>query len=199
MASKREKKAVRIIGRCEFKADTRKVVYLVRPSSGEGQYQTFMFDGKALSCTCPARKPCYHMDQLELIEAARAERKAQQQDKKTVEQVVLLLPAKAASLEAKRGREFQIAMERQLRAIEAARPVRQWYEVVYGPTSCTKIERCIARSERDARDNFRGGRNGRKKVHIVRPTNKIVIDEWESEAERNSAPTHSNLGFSLMR
>jgi hypothetical protein len=158
MASKRDKKTVRIIARCEFKrvveTEPRKVIYLVRPSSGEGQYETFMRDGKALSCTCPARKPCYHMRQLAIIEAARAERKA----KTTVEeQVVLLLSEKAASLVSRRGREFQIAMDRQLRSIEAAR------------------------AERKAREAALRGRDS------------------VSEKKRNSAPTHSNQPFSLLR
>lgn len=34
-------------------------------------YQTLIEDGKAKSCTCPSRKPCKHMTQLEAHEAER--------------------------------------------------------------------------------------------------------------------------------
>lgn len=64
-------KTVTIIARIQFKNDSRKVCYLVRSSSGKDTYTTCLFNGKATSCTCPARKPCYHMTQLETIEAAR--------------------------------------------------------------------------------------------------------------------------------
>ena len=63
-------RTVQIIARIQFKADSRKVVYLVRGSKGE-QYETCLFDGKATSCTCESRKPCYHMTQLEQKEAER--------------------------------------------------------------------------------------------------------------------------------
>lgn len=72
-SKKSEQKTVQIIARIQFKADSRKVVYLVRGSHGE-QYETSLFDGKASACTCPAHKPCYHMVQLGAREAARAER-----------------------------------------------------------------------------------------------------------------------------
>jgi len=63
-ATKKAIKTVQIIARVQFKHDARKVVYLVRGSKGE-QYETYMFAGEATSCTCAARKPCYHMRQLE--------------------------------------------------------------------------------------------------------------------------------------
>lgn len=65
-------KTVQIIARVQFKNDARKVVYLVRGSKGE-QYETYMFDGKATSCTCPAHKPCYHMSGCEQKESERVE------------------------------------------------------------------------------------------------------------------------------
>jgi hypothetical protein len=68
-----EVKTVQIIARIQFKNDTRKVVYLVRASNGVDQYETYFFDGRALSCTCNSRKPCYHMTQLEAKEAERIE------------------------------------------------------------------------------------------------------------------------------
>src|SRR5450432_1859712 len=71
-ATKKATKTVQIIARVQFKADARKVVYLVRGSKGE-QYETYFFAGKATSCTCESRKPCYHMTQLETKEAERVE------------------------------------------------------------------------------------------------------------------------------
>lgn len=65
------KKAVKMIARIQFKDDARKVVYLVRSSDGEGQYHTYLFDGKATSCDCAARKPCKHMEKCEAEEAER--------------------------------------------------------------------------------------------------------------------------------
>lgn len=70
-SAKKATKVVRVVARIEFKADTRKVVYQVRSSNGKDIYFTSMFAGHATSCTCPATKPCYHMTQLEAIEAAR--------------------------------------------------------------------------------------------------------------------------------
>lgn len=72
-ATKKAIKIVQIIARVQFKIDARKVVYLVRGSHGE-QYETYMFAGKATSCTCESRKPCYHMIQLEAKEAERQPR-----------------------------------------------------------------------------------------------------------------------------
>jgi hypothetical protein len=74
MASKKVQKQVQIIGRVQFKSDARKVVYLNRSSDGVSQYETSLFDGKATGCSCPSRKPCYHMEQSEQIEQKRAQR-----------------------------------------------------------------------------------------------------------------------------
>jgi hypothetical protein len=67
-----QQKDVTIVARYQFKADAKKVAYLVRSSDGATTYQTFLFDGRASSCTCPAKKPCYHMVQLQQREARRA-------------------------------------------------------------------------------------------------------------------------------
>ena len=64
-------KQVQVLSRIQFKVDSRKVVYNVRSSDGTQVYQTFLFNGKACSCTCKATKPCYHMTQLEAREASR--------------------------------------------------------------------------------------------------------------------------------
>jgi len=64
-------KIVQIIARIQFQNDSRKVCYQVRSSNGNDVYITCLFNGRACSCTCPAMKPCYHMTQLEAIEAAR--------------------------------------------------------------------------------------------------------------------------------
>lgn len=69
--AKTASKQVTVISRIEFKADSRKVVYKVLSSNGKDTYETFFFNGKACSCTCPATKPCYHMTQLEAREASR--------------------------------------------------------------------------------------------------------------------------------
>jgi hypothetical protein len=72
MATATKVKTVLIIARIQFKVDARKVVYLVRASNGIDQYETYVFDGRAVSCTCDSRKPCYHMTQLEQKESERA-------------------------------------------------------------------------------------------------------------------------------
>src|SRR5450755_4546155 len=67
-------KTVSIVARIEFKADSKKVCYIVRSSTGIGTYTTCLFNGKACSCTCPTHGlNCYHCTQLEVIEAARRE------------------------------------------------------------------------------------------------------------------------------
>ncbi len=71
--TQKQAKAVKVISRIQFKVDSRKVVYNVRSSDGTQVYQTFLFNGKACSCTCKATKPCYHMTQLEEKEASRQE------------------------------------------------------------------------------------------------------------------------------
>lgn len=63
-------KAVQIIARYQIKRNGH-VVYLVRSSNGKDQYTTTIINGHATGCTCPARKPCYHMKQLEAREAER--------------------------------------------------------------------------------------------------------------------------------
>ena len=64
-------KSVSIIARIAFKADPRKVCYIVKSSNGKDTYQTCLFNGKATGCSCPSTRPCYHMTQIEAKEAAR--------------------------------------------------------------------------------------------------------------------------------
>ncbi len=71
--------SVTTIARVQFKSDPRKVVYLNRSSDGETQYETFLFDGRATSCTCPSRKPCKHMAHSEQAEAKRQEALAEEE------------------------------------------------------------------------------------------------------------------------
>lgn len=49
------------------------VVYMVRSSTDKEDYQVTFVDGKANNCTCPARKPCYHMRDCQSREDARFE------------------------------------------------------------------------------------------------------------------------------
>ena len=48
-----------------------KVSYLVRSSNGEEVYCTTLINSEASGCSCPSRKPCYHMIQLTQRETAR--------------------------------------------------------------------------------------------------------------------------------
>lgn len=73
----RQQKQLTTIARVQFRCDHRKVVYLVRSSNGVDQYQTSLFNGKATGCTCPSKKPCYHMKGAEAREAARQEMASQ--------------------------------------------------------------------------------------------------------------------------
>src|SRR5438046_1311128 len=70
-ATRKSEMTVQLIARISFKADPRKVCYLVRSSDGQSQYITCLFDGKACSCDCAAKGRCYHMVQLEEREASR--------------------------------------------------------------------------------------------------------------------------------
>jgi hypothetical protein len=69
--TQKAQKEVTILSRLVIKADSRKVVYTCLSSDGSTKYETTLFDGKACSCTCPARKPCYHETGCEAKEAAR--------------------------------------------------------------------------------------------------------------------------------
>lgn len=69
---KAEKK-VQLVARVAFKSNPAIVVYLVRSSNSQDVYQTTLYAGNAASCTCPARKPCYHLTQVQAIEANRQE------------------------------------------------------------------------------------------------------------------------------
>ncbi len=64
-------KEVQPLYRTESKSDARKVVYTVLSSNGQDTYETSFFCGKAVGCTCPSRKPCYHMIQLQRREDER--------------------------------------------------------------------------------------------------------------------------------
>jgi hypothetical protein len=64
-------KEATFIARIQFKCDHRKVIYLARSSNGVDQHETTLFDGKATSCSCPSKKPCYHMKAAEAREEAR--------------------------------------------------------------------------------------------------------------------------------
>jgi hypothetical protein len=78
-------KIVHIIARIQFIADACKVVYKVRSSDGTQQYETYLFDGKATSCTCPAKKPCYHMVQVQAKEIERTLRLWDEQEQELVQ------------------------------------------------------------------------------------------------------------------
>ena len=71
MKTQKQQKEVTILARVEFKNDPRKVVYQCLSSNGVDKYNTFLFNGKACSCECPATKPCYHMVQCEAKEQQR--------------------------------------------------------------------------------------------------------------------------------
>src|SRR5438046_534530 len=73
MKTQKIAKQVKVIARIEFKADSRKVCYIVQASNGIEQYTTCLFDGKACSCTCKATTKCYHKTGCEALEAARCE------------------------------------------------------------------------------------------------------------------------------
>jgi hypothetical protein len=47
------------------------VTYAVRSSDGSTIYCTTLIRGEASACSCPSRKPCYHMIQLTQRETAR--------------------------------------------------------------------------------------------------------------------------------
>lgn len=68
----RAAKTVQVVARITFKDPARAdyVVYAVRSSNGVDLYHTTLVNGHATGCTCPARKPCYHMTQLEAYEIA---------------------------------------------------------------------------------------------------------------------------------
>ena len=74
MASKKSEKKVIISARYALKRNgklTGTVCYRVLSSNGKDHYCCTLINGRAVGCDCPARKPCYHMKQLEAIEAAR--------------------------------------------------------------------------------------------------------------------------------
>lgn len=49
------------------------VVYKVRSSDDTEDYDVTMVDSKVNNCTCRARKPCYHMRDVQAREDARFE------------------------------------------------------------------------------------------------------------------------------
>lgn len=57
--------------RVQSKSDPRKVIYIVKSSDGSTEYTVSFFCGRATGCTCPSRKPCYHMIQLQRREDER--------------------------------------------------------------------------------------------------------------------------------
>lgn len=112
--SQKQVKEVCVIARYQFKADPRKVVYLVRASNGVDTYQVFFYNGKACSCGCASRKPCYHMTQLEAREAQRNQSNARGQ---------ALAAARAAS-EAELAK-IEAETFAQIEAEQAAEPVQK--------------------------------------------------------------------------
>lgn len=71
MKNAKQQKQVNIQARIAFKNDPRKVVYRVLSSDGRTVYNTFFFNGKATSCKCLSKKPCYHMTGCQAREDAR--------------------------------------------------------------------------------------------------------------------------------
>jgi hypothetical protein len=61
---------VQVVARYEVKRNGH-VVYAVRSSNGKDTYCTTVIEGHATGCTCPSRKPCYHMAGCEALESRR--------------------------------------------------------------------------------------------------------------------------------
>ena len=57
--------------RVGIKAHPGIVVYLVKSSDGQEDYQVTFCNGKANNCTCKSRKPCYHMRDCQAREDGR--------------------------------------------------------------------------------------------------------------------------------
>ncbi len=72
--NRKVQKQVQVLARYEIKRNGH-VVYTVRSSSGQDTYTTTLVNGKATGCSCASRLHCYHMTQLEAIEASRQEAK----------------------------------------------------------------------------------------------------------------------------
>ena len=70
MAATKTQKEVQVIARIEIKKNGI-VVYQVRSSNGTDIYQVTVVRDHVNNCTCPARKPCYHMVQLQEREDER--------------------------------------------------------------------------------------------------------------------------------
>ena len=71
-------KEVKIIAKYTHKTNGKpngRISYLVRSSSGRDIYCTTLINGEASGCSCPSRKPCYHMIQLTQRETARTAKK----------------------------------------------------------------------------------------------------------------------------
>lgn len=68
-------KQVQVLARYAHKTDGQLngiVTYCVKSSNGKDFYYTTLVNGKASGCSCPSKKPCYHLKQLEILESARA-------------------------------------------------------------------------------------------------------------------------------
>ena len=57
--------------RVELKSRPRIVIYKVRSSDDTQTYDVTLVGGKVNNCTCKARKPCYHMHDVQIREDAR--------------------------------------------------------------------------------------------------------------------------------
>ena len=64
---------VTILARCQFKNNPKAAGYQVLSSNGVDKYEVHVYNGKATSCNCPAKKPCYHLIGVQAYEDARRE------------------------------------------------------------------------------------------------------------------------------
>lgn len=77
MATKTATKELTIIARAQFKNNPKAAGYQVLSSNGVDKYEVTVYAGRVTHCTCPARKPCYHMTGVQEYEDVRqAERRA---------------------------------------------------------------------------------------------------------------------------
>ena len=54
--------------RVQLKNKPHIVIYKVASSNGVDMYDVTLVNGKVNNCTCPARKPCYHMTSVQARE-----------------------------------------------------------------------------------------------------------------------------------
>jgi hypothetical protein len=199
----KQAKIVSVINRYQFKSDSRKVVYQVGSSDGSKTYYTYFFGDRATSCTCPASKPCYHMEQLEAYEVKRTAFLQASKAVKAEDARIAQLSGTRQGLDQLR-REAQVETQEveESHEIEKTEAEEEASIIEQAEAEEKRIEElaAIAQADQEAQKEVQDAFEKREIAYVAEQARKRREhrEHREQAQKRSAAPLNGNRAFKLI-